>query len=329
MARDGRALRRLPRQQPRLATRSYLRRLCRALRPLERIWSAAVSIDVTDDPRLVREMALAGCTGVFVGFESLSDANLAAARKRTPAAGDYARRVGIFHDHGIQVNGSFVLGFDHDGPDVFDRTVSWIEANRLECATFHILTPYPGTPLFRRMEAEGRLLHRDWSLYDTAHVVFRPARMTPEQLAEGYACCYRRLFSRGSIWRRRPLDPRAVAPYLAMSFLYKRANPLWRLLIRHRLTAPAWRPLVEATRRRHLAFRRRLAGRRPAGVLSGRLSGEFGWICPPRGPSHAHQPDLESEQDLEEEKKRADDRQAAEVAPAVRGDGSGIPKLQE
>jgi radical SAM superfamily enzyme YgiQ (UPF0313 family) len=237
----------------------HLRRLCRALAPLERIWSAAVSIDVTDDPLLVREMALAGCTGVFVGFESLSDANLAAARKRTPPAVDYGRRVGILHDHGIQVNGSFVLGFDHDGPDVFDRTVSWIEANRLECATFHILTPYPGTPLFRRMEAEGRLLHRDWSLYDTANVVFRPARMNPEELAEGYASCYERLFSVGSIWRRRPLDPRAVAPYLAMSVLYKRANPLWRLLIRHRLTAQVWRPLVEATRRRHLRTRRTLA----------------------------------------------------------------------
>ena len=250
--------------------REHLRRLCRALAPLERIWSAAVSIDVTDDPRLVREMALAGCTGVFVGFETLNDPNLVDARKRTPPAADYARRVGILHDNGIQVNGSFVLGFDHDGPDVFERTVAWIEANRLECATFHVLTPYPGTPLFRRMEAEGRLLHRDWALYDTAHVVFRPAGMSPEELAEGYASCYRRLFSAGSIWRRRPLDPRAVAPYLAMSFLYKLSNPLWTFLIRHRLVASAWRPLVEATRRRHLVFRRRLAMREVSGAPASR-----------------------------------------------------------
>ena len=104
------------------------------------------------------------------------------------------------------MNGSFVLGFDHDRPDVFERTVDWIEANRLECATFHILTPYPGTPLFAQMEAEGRLLHHDWALYDTAHVVFRPRHMTPEELADGYAWCYRRLFSHRSIWRRRPRD---------------------------------------------------------------------------------------------------------------------------
>ncbi len=242
----------------------YLRRLCQALRPIEKIWSAAVSIDVTDDPTLVREMALAGCTGVFVGFESLSDENLAEARKKTPRTADYARRVAILHDHGIQVNGSFVLGFDHDREDVFEHTVEWIEENRLECATFHILTPYPATPLFEEMEAAGRLLHKDWSKYDTAHVVFEPKHMSPEQLFDGYAWCYRRLFSHASIWRRRPRDWRAVVPYLAMSYLYKRSNFLWHMLIRHRLTARVWRPLVDATRRRHLRFRRRLEARTAA-----------------------------------------------------------------
>jgi radical SAM superfamily enzyme YgiQ (UPF0313 family) len=236
----------------------YLRKLCRALRPLEKIWSAAVSIDVTDDPTLVREMALAGCTGVFVGFESLSDQNLIDARKKTPRTRDYARRVELLHENGIQVNGSFVLGFDHDGPDVFAQTVEWIEANRLECSTFHILTPYPGTPLFRQMESEGRLLHKNWTLYDTAHVVFKPRRMSERQLFDGYAWCYRRLFSNASIWRRRPLDWRAIPTYLGMSYLYKRANWLWPFLIRHQLVATVWRPLVEITRRRHVRFRRRL-----------------------------------------------------------------------
>jgi radical SAM superfamily enzyme YgiQ (UPF0313 family) len=151
-----------------------------------------------------------------------------------------------------------VLGFDHDGPDVFERTVEWIERVRLECATFHILTPYPGTPLFRQMEQQGRLLHTDWERYDTAHVVFRPAKMTEKQLADGYAWCYRRLFGHGSIWRRRPADWRAVPAYLAMSYLYKRSNRFWHQLIKHDLTATAWRPLVEWTRRRHVQYRRRL-----------------------------------------------------------------------
>ncbi|HLY17899.1 MAG TPA: radical SAM protein, partial [Bryobacteraceae bacterium] len=243
------------------SNRPYLGELCQALRPLNRIWSAAVSIDVTDDPVLIRAMALAGCTGVFVGFESLTDENLADARKKTPKAGDYARRVRMLHDNGIQVNGSFVLGFDHDRKDVFARTAGWIEENRLECATFHILTPYPGTPLFRQMEAEGRLLHRDWSLYDTAHAVFRPRNMSPGELEDGYAWMYERLFSHASIWLRRPADWRAVPPYLAMSYLYKRSNRLWRFLIKHHLVHAVWRLLVEATRLRHVRFREELEAR--------------------------------------------------------------------
>ena len=248
---------------------AYLRRLCRALQPLERIWSAAISIDVTDDEDLIREMALAGCTGVFVGFESLTDRNIEAAGKRSPRTEDYARRVTVLHRYGIQVSGSFVFGSDHDGPDVFAKTVAWIEANRVECAAFHILTPYPATPLFRQMEKEGRVLHKDWTRYDTAHVVFEPKLMSVEQLADGYAWSYRRLFSHRSIWRRRPADARAVLPYLAMSYFYKRSNRIWRHLIRWRLTGLAWRPLVELTRRRHLKFRKRLA---KAGAAVGRAS---------------------------------------------------------
>ena len=132
-------------------------------------------------------MALAGCTGVFIGFGSLSDDNLTAAHKKIPKTSDYARRVRVLHDYGIQVNGSFVLGFDHDRQDVFVRTADWIEENRLECATFHILTPYPATPLFHQMDGEGRLLHRNWDLYDTGHAVFQLKHMSPEELERGYA----------------------------------------------------------------------------------------------------------------------------------------------
>ncbi len=241
------------------SNRRYLRSLCGALAPLKKIWSAAITLDVTDEPDLVREMALAGCTGVFIGFESLSDDNIKAAGKRSPRAEDYAQRVEVFHRNGIQVNGSFVLGFDHDSPDVFENLAGWIEQNRLECATFHILTPYPNTPLFRKMAAEDRLLHQEWSLYDTAHCVFQPKHMTAEQLEAGYAWIYRRLFSASSIWARRPRQPFAVPAYLAMSLLYKRSNWLWRFLIRHRFTHAVWNPLVQLTRLRHLRYRARLA----------------------------------------------------------------------
>ena len=249
------------------SNRHFLRRLCAALRPLGIIWSAATSLDVTDNPTLVREMALSGCTGVFVGFESLTNANLADSGKRTPPPSDYARRVFLLQDNGIQVNGSFVLGFDHDRPDVFERLVAWIEDVRLECATYQILTPYPGTPLYARLEAAGRLLHSNWDLYDTAHCVFRPRHMSCEELEAGYSWCYERTFSPLSVWRRRPRQLSAVPPYLAMTALYKWSNRLWPLLIRRRLVGPAWRPLVRLSRLRHLRHRRRLATALPSAIL--------------------------------------------------------------
>ena len=257
------ALRRLRRQQPRLAAGLPAPALPGAARRSRRSGAPALTIDVTDDPSLVREMALAGCTGVFIGFESLSDENLREARKRTPRTEDYARRVAILHDHGIQVNGSFVLGFDHDRRDVFVQTAEWIEENRLECATFHILTPYPGTPLFRQMEAEGRLLHRDWSLYDTAHVVFRPKQMTRDGARAGLRLALPpALLARARSGAAARATGAPSRPYLAMSYLYKRSNRFWHFLIRHRLTSTVWRPLVELTRRRHLKFRRDLSPRR-------------------------------------------------------------------
>jgi radical SAM superfamily enzyme YgiQ (UPF0313 family) len=235
------------------ARAEYLRALCAALRPLRKIWSAAVTLDVTDDPSLVGEMGRAGCSGVFVGFETLDDENLARARKRTPRAEEYGRRVRVFHEHGIQVNGSFVVGFDGDRRDTFTGLAQWIEAHRLACATFHILTPYPGTPLFAQLESEGRLLHRDWSLYDTSHVVFRPKHLTPDELLLGYDWLYRRLFSHPSIWLRRPENRSEWPSYFAGAYLYKHTNWLWPFLIRHRLVHAAWRPLVELARRRHVA----------------------------------------------------------------------------
>jgi radical SAM superfamily enzyme YgiQ (UPF0313 family) len=249
----------------------YLHALCNAMRPLNKIWSAAVTIDVTDDPTLIRAMALAGCTGVFIGFESLSDQNLSDAHKKTPRTSEYARRVRMLHDHGIQVNGSFVLGFDHDRKDVFAQTAEWIQENRLECATFHILTPYPATPLFRQLEAEGRILHHDWTLYDTGHAVFRPKHMTAEELERGYGWIYQRLFSHSSIWRRRPEQWQAVPLYLAMSYLYKRSNRFWHLLIQHELVNPVWKPLVEMTRWRHVRFRQRLAAQELPSACSGQV----------------------------------------------------------
>src|SRR4029453_11859951 len=147
-----------------------------------RLWQAAGTVDGVLARGLLEQAVRAGLRSLFVGFETVNGDNLAAQRKRQNIGRDYAAVVGRLHDNGGMVNASFVFGMDDDGPDVFDRTVAWAVEQGIETATFHIMTPYPGTALYARMAAQGRMLHRDWDRYDTRQVVFRPARLTAEQL---------------------------------------------------------------------------------------------------------------------------------------------------
>jgi len=152
-------------------------------------------------------MALAGCNRRFRRFESLHPDNIIDARKKSPRPDDYARRwrsCTPTHSGQRQLR----VRFRSRPADVFERTCDWIESQRLECATFHILTPYPGTPLHTQMKREDRLLHHDWDLYDTAHVVFRPKHMTARGTRARVRMSYERLFSHRSIWRRGPHDSR-------------------------------------------------------------------------------------------------------------------------
>ena len=107
---------------------------------------------------------------------------------------DYDLAIRKLRDHGVMTNASFVFGMDEDNADVFDRTVEWTVKQGIETATFHILTPYPGTKLHERMREQGRMLTADWDLYDTRHTVFRPAHMTPETLERGYWRSYRQFY---------------------------------------------------------------------------------------------------------------------------------------
>ena len=151
--------------------------------------------------------------------------------KPVNAATDYAEVCRRFHDAGIMINGSFVFGFDCDGPDVFDRTLEFTVENKILTASFHILTPLPGTRAFARLEAEGRLLHRDWPLYDTYHAVFQPRRMTPEQLEAGYSHAKREFASWGSILRRSLGLPGALKR-IAYNVAWMKVDPLWVAIIR-------------------------------------------------------------------------------------------------
>jgi hypothetical protein len=128
------------------------------------------------------------------------------------------------------VNGAFVFGFDHDDPDVFDRTVDFGLEARLDTATFTILTPYPATTLHKRLDAQGRIFDRDWAHYDTTRPVFQPARMSTQELESGYFRAYKRFYTWPSILHRCRVGEPGFSNRLFLNMAYKRVEPLYRLL---------------------------------------------------------------------------------------------------
>lgn len=231
--------------------RRFASALFDGMRGMRRVWQAAGTVgsilDSRTEPRLIENAEACGLRSLFVGFETITPANLEEQGKDPNLKCDYAAAIHRLHRLGIMVNGSFVFGMGHDGADVFDRTVEWAVGQRVETATFHILTPYPGTALYTRLEAQGRLLHRDWDLYDTRHAVFRPARMTPEQLEEGYWRAYKDFYR----WRAMLRSARAKPDWFARlrHFAYaagwKKFEPLWDLVLRAKRVS-LMLPLLEA-----------------------------------------------------------------------------------
>jgi radical SAM superfamily enzyme YgiQ (UPF0313 family) len=209
-----------------LANRRHARAMFDVLRGSGIVWQAAASLDVAADPGYLDEAYRAGCRSLFVGFESLSPENMRGNNKTVNAATDYAAACRRFHDAGIMINGSFVFGFDCDGPDVFDRTVEFAIGGKILTATFHVLTPLPGTKAFERLDAQGRILHRNWAYYDTDHAVFHPLGMTPDELEAGHERAHRDFLSYGSILRRSFGLP-GVAKRLAYNVAWGKIDPLW------------------------------------------------------------------------------------------------------
>src|SRR6266566_1394106 len=232
-----------------------------------RLWQAAGTVkSVLEQPVVLEKAVRSGLRSLFVGFETVNSANLQDQRKYQNIGRDYAEAIRRLHDLGVMVNGSFVFGMDHDGPDVFERTVEWAVENGIETATYHILTPYPDTALYRRMDADNRVLHHDWDLFDTRHVVFKPQSLTPQQLEDGYWRAYRDFYRWGAIWRGASSKAglRSRLRHLAYAGGWKKFEPLWDLLIRSKQVLHAL-PVLETIL---TGFGSRPATVRPTGLHS-------------------------------------------------------------
>jgi len=219
-----------------LGNRRFAEALFDGMRGMGRLFQGAATVDSVLRGDLIERAAEAGLRSLFVGFETFDPANLLASNKKQNLARDYAAVARRLSDLGIMINGSFVFGMDEDGPDVFGRTVDWAVSNGITTSTFHIQTPYPGTRLYQAMAAAGRITCHDWDRYDTRHVVYRPARLTPEALEAGYHRAYRDFYGWQNIARGSLVH--ASAKHQAKHFFYaagwKKFEPLWDAMIKLR-----------------------------------------------------------------------------------------------
>lgn len=208
--------------------------LFEGMRGMGRLWQAAGTVQSVLKPGLLEKAVASGLRSLFVGFETLNPNNLREQNKYQNLNRDYSAAIRRLHDLGVMINGSFVFGMDNDDESVFERTVEWSVSQGIETATFHILTPYPGTALYQRMAAQGRLLHSDWNLYDTRHVVYRPARLAPEVLEAGYWQAYRDFYRWGAIFKgaSSKADVTGRLRHVAYAGGWKKFEPLWDWVIR-------------------------------------------------------------------------------------------------
>ena len=154
------------------------------------------------DSELLRLSDEAGCVAWLVGLESISQSSLEEVRKYTNIVKDYKHSIKMMHDHNLEIIASFVFGFDHDTPATLYKTVDVIKECEIDTPDIMILTPLPGTPLFDRLDKEGRILTRDWSRYTFEDVVFRPNQMEPQELLDISKEVFKEVFSLSNMLRR-------------------------------------------------------------------------------------------------------------------------------
>jgi radical SAM superfamily enzyme YgiQ (UPF0313 family) len=208
--------------------------LIEGMKGMNRVFQGASTIDAILRGHLVEKAAAAGMRSVFVGFETLSKGNLVQSNKRQNIGQNYEQAIQRLHSLGIMINGSFVFGLDEDDPDVFRRTVDWAVKNSLTTCTFHILTPYPGTRLFRDMETQGRILHKNWDQYDTRQVVYRTVGLSAAELKRGYDWAYRSFYSWKNIMQASlgHDNLKHKIKHFAYAGGWKKFEPLWNFLIK-------------------------------------------------------------------------------------------------
>ena len=219
-----------------LGNPKFAKELFEGMKGMNRLFQGAATIDSILTGDTIEKAAEAGLRSIFVGFETFSPENLKQSNKSQNLQRDYIKAVNRLHSLGIMINGSFVFGLDNDDKDVFKRTVDWGVKNAITTSTYHILTPYPGTRLFKRMEEDRRITTRNWDLYDTRNVVYKTKNLTPQELKEGYNWAYKEFYTWRNIFEAS--GNHSLVKHKLKHFFYtagwKKFEPFWNFVIKSR-----------------------------------------------------------------------------------------------
>ncbi|UCH80141.1 MAG: B12-binding domain-containing radical SAM protein [Nitrospiraceae bacterium] len=210
-----------------IANKKFALELFAAIKPLNINWMCQASINISRDDDLLKLMRDSGCGAIFIGFESISQENLSSMDKGINKRYDYLEAINKIQSHGILVHSSFIVGYDYDSEKTFRELSEFIRESRLLMPLINILTPFPGTKLFRRLSDERKILHTDWSKYDTKHVVFNHPTLSSEELYDGYRSIVRDAYSYESIFSK-------LNYYWSIDF-WKRSNDLDSVKFKYRL----------------------------------------------------------------------------------------------
>ena len=217
-----------------LGNQKFSSALFEGMKGMNRVFQGASTVDAILRGDLIEKAAEAGLRSIFVGFETLSASNLQQSNKKQNLGKDYTAAINRLHSLGIMINGSFVFGLDDDEEDVFKKTVDWAVQNALTTCTFHILTPYPGTRLFKSMEDQQRILHRNWDQYDTRQVVYKTIGLTAAQLKTGYDWSYKSFYSWSNILKAslQHDNTKQIIKHFTYAGGWKKFEPLWNFMIK-------------------------------------------------------------------------------------------------
>jgi len=214
-----------------IGDRAYLEELVAAIAPLGMVWASQCSLALARQPDLLRKVAASGCRILSFGLESISQEGLDRLNKTWVKVADHEALLGEINRAGIMASAEFIMGTDGDTVDSLRELGDFVERARIAIPRFYILTPIPGTELFRQYRQDGRLLHENYELYTSTHCVFRPARMTPEELEAAYGRMVSRIYSLPSI-ATRVLRNRNFARHPLLHLYALKVNLDYRRLVR-------------------------------------------------------------------------------------------------